>query len=40
MQQQVVMDGLPLKRTWTLLTRDVFQGDTRICVSDNVMGDW
>lgn len=33
---QVVMDGLPLQRTWTLLTKDAFEKEDTICVSDNV----
>lgn len=37
---QVQLDGYPLQRTWTLLTQDVFAGNTTICVSDNVVGDW
>lgn len=37
---QVVMDGLPLQRTWTVLTKDVFEKDNTICVSDNVQEWW
>lgn len=33
---QVVMDGLALQRTWTLLTKDAFEKEDTICVSDNV----
>jgi len=36
---QVVLDGLPLQRTWTLLTQDVFEKANTICVSDSVK-DW
>lgn len=36
---QILLDGLPLQRTWTLLTQDVNKGADKICVSDSV-DDW
>lgn len=36
----MVLDGVPLRRTWSLLTKDVMPGDRSICISDDVAGDW